>query len=500
LIPQSQNFSSATWLKVDGATVGATVADPFGGNSAFTLIFSSALYSRIEQNISSGSQTGDVVTVSVYLRADSNTTIFTRFGLESFAAFNVTTSWQRFTYTGVVSPIGLYPQLNNAFSGAKTIYAYGFQVERHPTARAYIPTTTAAVYGPRFDHDPVTLACKGLLIEEGRTNLATYSEDFSQAVYGKTGVSISSVAETSPSGGATIQKLLEDTSTGAHGISFANSSGIQTLSIFCKSAGRQWVRLTGNGVVTWFDLQNGVIGTVGAGHTALITNFGNGWYRCSISFTEAGFGGIQIRAATGDTNLTYTGDGASGIFLWGVQLEVGSFPTSYIPTTTGTLARSADVCSITGGDFNNFYNQSEGTLFANATPQTVDQVAVVVGVNTTTFQNSHLLYKINSTAIAAGKRWVANTNVAGPTQSSLIPTPTDIAVSRGILSYAYKLNDMAFAANGTLIGTDNNGTMPFPTVMRIGGRDDGLQLNGHLASIRYYKKRLPNAKLVQLTV
>jgi hypothetical protein len=157
------------------------------------------------------------------------------------------------------------------------------------------------------------------------------------------------------------------------------------------------------------------------------------------------------------------------------------------------------VCNITGGNFNNFYNQSEGTLFADATPQTVDQLAVVVGVNTTTFQNSHLLYKINSTALAAGKRWVANTNVAGPTQSSLIPTPTDIAVSRGILSYAYKLNDMAFAANGTLIGTDNTGTMPFPTAMRIGGRDDGLQLNGHLAAIRYYKKRLPNAKLVTLT-
>jgi hypothetical protein len=138
-------------------------------------------------------------------------------------------------------------------------------------------------------------------------------------------------------------------------------------------------------------------------------------------------------------------------------------------------------------------------MLADVTPQTVDQLAVVVGVNTTTFQNSNLLYKINATALAAGKRWVANTNVAGPTQSSLIPTPTDIAVSRGILSYAYKLNDMAFAANGTLIGTDNTGTMPSPTVMRIGGRDDGLQINGHLAAIRYYKKRLPNAKLVTLT-
>jgi hypothetical protein len=186
-------------------------------------------------------------------------------------------------------------------------------------------------------------------------------------------------------------------------------------------------------------------------------------------------------------------------WAWGAQLEAGSFATSYIPTTTGSVVRSADVCSITGADFTRFYNQPEGTMLADVTPQTVDQLAVVVGVNTTTFQNSHLLYKINDTALAAGKRWVANTNVAGPTQSSLIPTPTDIAVSRGRLSYAYKLNDMAFAANGTLIGTDNTGTMPFPTVMRIGGRDDGLQLNGTIAAIRYYRKRLPNAKLVALT-
>jgi hypothetical protein len=509
LIPQSQDFSSATWQKIDGATVGATVADPFGGNSAFTLIFSSASASRIEQLISSPIRSGDVVTVSVYLRADSNTTIFTRFGLESFAAFNVTTSWQRFSYTGIVSPIGLYPQLNNAFSGAKTIYAYGFQVERHPTARTYIPTTTAAVYGPRFDHDPVTLACKGLLIEEGRTNSVADSNSFNNWLNLNSTVATSSVV--TPEGTANAWKVAEDSILNIHTVSraFTAVSGTTyTASVWLKPAenGFAFVGLAGGGFVSTFisvNLSTGAVSTaLGTPIGASSVSHSNGWWRVSFSLaaTASLSSIIAIRLSRDGNwaNSSYLGNGVNGMYVYGAQVEAGSFPTSYIPTTTGTLARGADVCSITGGNFNNFYNQPEGTLFVDVTPQTVDQNAFVFGVNTTTFNSSHGIYKTNATVTAAGKRWICLTFDTS-TQTE-IATPTDIAVSRSRLAYAYKINDYAFAYAGGIVGTDTSATVPSPTAMRIGSRDDGRFVNGHLASIRYYKKRLPNAKLVQLTV
>lgn len=157
------------------------------------------------------------------------------------------------------------------------------------------------------------------------------------------------------------------------------------------------------------------------------------------------------------------------------------------------------MCSITGANFTSFYNQSEGTLFADVTPQTVDQIALIVGMNTSTFNNGNFIYKGNSPSISgAGKRWAGQTTLSVVAQSIII-SASDIAIARSKLSYAYKLNDMAFATNGTLVGTDNSGAMPTSTVLRIGSRDDGLHVNGHIARIQYFKKRLPNAKLQSLT-
>lgn len=351
---------------------------------------------------------------------------------------------------------------------------------------------SAAINEPRFDHDPVTGICRGLLIEEGgRTNLAQHSQDFSQAFYGKTGVSIASVAGTSPSGGTTIQKIVEDTSTGGHGLEWALSpSGTFTLSVFVKASERQWIRLTAASINSWFDLQNGVVGTIGAGHTASITNFGNGWYRCAVTFTTTVASSVLIRIATGNNNITYTGDGTSGIFLWGAQLEPGSFPTSYIPTTTTALTRSADVCSITGADFTSFYNQSEGTVFVSGAVSSNNSLPVP-------FQSSD---GTNANRVRIGMTNVANEAVrpfisAGSvgTYSSFFGTSA-INVNRKIAT-AYQNDDAISAFNGTLGLQDT--TVTVPTVTNIA--TIGLTYNGHIARIQYFRKRLPNAKLQSLT-
>ena len=283
---------------------------------------------------------------------------------------------------------------------------------------------TAAVNAARFDHDPVTLASRGLLIEEGRTNLVFPSDTLTTQTRTVTAV--------------------------AHTLSFY-----------------------GTGTV----VLSGV-------HSATVVGTGAYPSRQTLTFTPT----------AGSLTLTVTGT------VQFAQLEAGSFATSYIPTTTSALARSADVCSITGTNFTGIYNQPEGTLFADVTPQTVDQISVVVGMNTTASTLSHFIYKINSAINASGKRWGAQTVSLAGSQTAIV-TSTDVAVSRARLAYSYKLNDFAFAASGSLVGTDTSGNLPVsPTAMRIGARDDGLAINGHIAAIRYYRKRLANSKLSSITV
>jgi hypothetical protein len=355
--------------------------------------------------------------------------------------------------------------------------------------------------GPRFDHTSAGV-CRGLLIEESRTNLILQSDNFASASWTKSGASISSNVETAPDDSVSADKLITD-----NGVTLGRAAQTFTLtgshvySVFAKASEWGWISIFPLGPTggVWFDLVNGVVGTQGSGRVGSITSFGNGWYRCAVQFTGIGTSNTTARIiSTNADGVQSTGDGTSGIFIWGAQMEEGSFATSYIPTVASSVVRSADVCSITGGDFSGFYNRLEGTLFAGCTPQSVAQSAVVVGVNTTTFLNSHFTYKSNSTASGAGLRWVSG-SIAAPAVN--IASSTDAATAFAKIAYAYKSGSFAMAYNNILAGTSSSTfTSINPTVMRIGSRDDGLAINGHISEVKYFKKRLPNAKLQALTV
>ena len=343
---------------------------------------------------------------------------------------------------------------------------------------------SAAINTPRFDHDPVTLACKGLLIEEGRTNLMTQSEQWIGTLSGPLTPTITADTTTAPDG-----LLSADTLSGSTGTAFdgslnatyrilsVSSSTTHTFSIYVKSLGvatQAEIRIRDN--------------STGASGQTLDTSLTSSWKRISVTLTT-GAATTSVRCIIQNTN----GD----IAIWGAQLEAGSLPTSYIPTTTGTLARSADVCSITGGDFTGMYNQPEGTLFLNAVPPFESQLAYPLMVNTTGINQANYISRSNEFG-AGSKRWRAITTTSSGIEA-VISTSGDITTTNVKAAYAFKLNDNAFAVNNVLVGTDTTVTMPNPTSMRIGGNDGANVLNGHIAAIRYYKKRLPNAKLVTLT-
>ena len=182
-------------------------------------------------------------------------------------------------------------------------------------------------------------------------NLLTYSEQFVNGYWVKAGLnafgsgSIANTADTTdPFGGNTASFIQESTATGNHLILRPVdliSGAVYTVSFFCKAATRSWayVRLaTRAGQGAYFNLSNGTIGTVESGITANIENYTNGWYRCSVSIViEPSTFYPQVNIATGDNQSNYTGDGTSGIYIWGAQLELGSVATDYKPTTSTAI-------------------------------------------------------------------------------------------------------------------------------------------------------------------
>jgi len=230
---------------------------------------------------------------------------------------------------------------NLAAAGTESIYLWGVQLEQRSTVTAYTPTTTQRItnYIPvlqsaasgeaRFDHDPITGESLGLLIEEQRTNLLTYSEEFDDSDWTKNNSTITANTVVAPDGTLTGDFDVPDGVTPFVSQSFASVSGqTYTLSFYAKKENYDFIRVnfSSTGFTTftfaWFDLTNGTVGTTGNSPTTSITDVGNGWYRCSISkaatTTTTSSGGFSVGSAD---NVQTEGDGTSGIYIWGAQLE-----------------------------------------------------------------------------------------------------------------------------------------------------------------------------------
>jgi len=369
---------------------------------------------------------------------------------------------------------------------------------------------SSAINAPRFDYDPVSLASRGLLIEEQRVNLVLYSEQFDNAAWTKTAATITANATTAPDGTLTADKITPDAGSAQHDIlqTASITTGVTyTITVFAKKENYNFIQLTLSGLGSHgyanFNLNTGTIGSTGNSPAATsITAVGNGWYRCSISVVSQVTiaGGPYIAALPTDIAIrrpTFTGDGTSGIFIWGAQLEAGSFATSYIPTVASTVTRAADIAVMTGTNFSSWYNQSEGTVVVQASTQRTSGSAVrVLQIDDGTTDNRH---SISFDGTSPSTTFNAATIVGAVSQASFALLVTPLAVSK--LAYAYKANDFAASANGGAVSTDVSGTVPSSlTAMRIGSLVGGIQqLNGHLSSITYYPTRLTNAQLQALT-
>jgi hypothetical protein len=355
---------------------------------------------------------------------------------------------------------------------------------------------------PRFDYDPITLAPKGLLIEESRTNLTPVSSNFASISWERSGTATVATDQVNSPDNTQNADLFRCGATAASevrrtGLSFA--AGAHTFSVFAKKEASNFVVLQFFDVTTsslqrvWFDLNAGTVGTSTSGGTNIslsstkIEPYANGFYRCVISvtltlLTTTGRNGIFVSNANGLLN----GNASSGIYLYGAQLEAGAKETSYIPTQTTAVTRNADVATMTGTNFSSWYDSTEGGAVVQVLPSTISGTRPAVE-----FHDNTAIESITLRGVAADPQLFV---VDGGATQATLDAGTITANTLYKLGGAWKASSFVVAINGAAAVTQASGTFPTATQARLGS-DGTNYLNGHLQSLRFWPQRLTNAEV-----
>lgn len=323
---------------------------------------------------------------------------------------------------------------------------------------------------PRLDYpliDGVVQDCPHLLLEPLRTNYAGKSEEFNDSYWQKVRATITANQIVSPDGSVTAD-LLTATDTSENycqqNVSSTVSGSQQTASFFVKKGTSDFCHIllwdvSNDGARQWFDLTNGSVGTsttFGSGvsvDSAEMINYGNGWYRCVVVFNNSNTT-VRMRISASNSNGSTSSTSGKTIYIWGAQLTVGSYETSYIPnnTTTSSVTRSADICNGSGNS--ETFNDSEGVLFteiaALANDGTVRQMSLSNGTT-----SDRIVLQFNNTT----NQYRFFMTSGGSNQQSNFPIISDIT-SFNKIAYKYEENNIKVYINGTQVITDTSATMP----------------------------------------
>lgn len=519
------------------ATADTTTA-PDGTSTADTVAMTTSSGEHYIYRSAVNCTAGVVTTVSVYAKnvnqnyiqfgVSSNGALYANFdlstgavgsslGVTSTSITSVGSGWYRCvaTFTPAASGFFFIGFINSSSAGrlgiytpasATSVYLWGAQVEQRSSATAYTATTTATVTNyipvlmtagggqPRFNHNPTTRESLGLQVEAAATNLQTYSAtgygwasylsatwDSSAAVAPNGQIQAANV--TFPSGS---QMYMYSSSFGSSGISvtasaymkYISGAGIVAVGLYDNTQGNKYV---------YFDLINGTISSSDSGATGTITSVGNGWYRCTTTKTvQNASGGMSIYAS-----------GASNVYTWGAQLEVGAVATSYIPTTSAAATRAADLAQMTNENFTSWFNQNQGTMLAySSTNATNTQVAPFV-IEAASPARIRLSYT------AAQYAYALYQNVGG----SFVSIQTYLGTAVGSFGYCaltYTSTQLNISDNGLAQTAGSVTFTPTPMTYATFGNSptDGsvMYLQGHIKKIAYYPIALSQAQVQALTL
>jgi hypothetical protein len=330
---------------------------------------------------------------------------------------------------------------------------------------------------PRFDYDPVTLAPKGLLIEESRTNILTYSEQFDNAIWVKTGSTVTANSATSPDGTVSADQLANTSfSTGMYRFITATNGATYTTTVYAKYvSGNVNIRVGAEGSPTTgsttFNISSGTIVSNGVSVvSSSITPAGNDWYRCSVTFV----------ATSTSVGLVYYSSNSAGTFLiWGAQFEAGAFATSYIPTVASQVTRNPDLVSMTGTNFSDWYNATESSVVIQYGGQSSFGRAFTFSDGTAANQ----IWIEPAYTVRAGAATQYTTSIPG------ITYPAKVGL-------VFKQNRFAAVANGGSVVSGASGNIPVVDRLFLGSNATGAGsfVNNTIAKFMYYPQALLNAE------
>jgi hypothetical protein len=349
---------------------------------------------------------------------------------------------------------------------------------------------------PRFDHNPTTGESLGLLVEEQRTNLVLRSEEVSFAYWVKTTSTITANESTAPDGTLTAELW---TSTATNGIIEAS---ITKDAVARTYTGSLWVKgdisaftltIDNGGTINrgrvLFNLSSNTITTTAnegnfTGTSGSITLYPNDWKRVTITTTTSTLTTMRFRPF-------FSGASGSSVRVWGAQVEEGAFPTSYIPTTTATVTRSADVASISGSNFSSWYRQDEGTVFSDWRSAEANGYGIFEISNGTTI--NRILNFVDGSNVLRHRVTTSSVNSFNGADSYAAGVFNRTALS-------YKQSDYAGTNNGNTAVTSSSGGVPTVNTLVIGGISSAaFELNGTIKRLTYWPTRLSNSTLQSIT-
>ena len=338
---------------------------------------------------------------------------------------------------------------------------------------------------PRLDYSNGT--CPSLLVEPQRTNILLYSEQFENAYWGKYQTSLTANSVVSPDGNTTADTVTVTTGTGGSIFLLSPLTGTYTVSIFMKAgtSSVSQIEIAGVGNVD-VNLSAGTFTTSGS-VTGTIKSFGSGWHRCTATFT----GTLVPYIAFGVTGTT-----GKTIYLWGAQLEAGSYATSYIPTTSAAVTRNADVISKTG--ISSLIGQTEGVMFLDLFASAKNNDANTFGtwIFAGSAAENFQIYNLGTTLY-----WYARNT--GGIIIDQTANQTIVEGTRYKIAYAYKSGDYALYINGVQKRTSANANVPVAvSQFNLSAGTNGASpviVKNEYNSVVLFPTRLTNAELATLT-
>ena len=475
LLTYSEQFDNASWLKTSTTITPNTTISPDGTLNADSMVVST-VDSRVTQVLALGV---GAYTATVYVKILSQTTAGTMRlqanvdGANVSVTFTPTTEWQRVTAT--YNPaIGITTFSIRGLTFIGTIAIWGAQLETGTTATEYFPTTDRFNI-PRVDYSTDTAS---LLVEPARTNSVLYSEQFNNALWAKTTLTVTANQTTAPDGNNTADLLAPTSSDSKISQGFLPTAAIQyNFSIYLRSA-------TGSSFSTVLRITRDLPFANVASTTITVTTE---WQRFNLTFTALDTTTHQATVGAGSELST-----GENLYAWGAQVEAGSNATSYIPTVAGPISRNADVISKTG--ISSLIGQTEGTLYAEINITTFNN-GVFFSINDGTSANRIQMYKFTDNKIYCD-RISATQSVTTSINSSAL------SVGTYKVAFAYQSGNSYLYINGAQVGATSAATFTFGSIgkVNIGSRfDDTSTFNDRIKSAILFPTRLTPGQLATLT-